>query len=234
MDGTIIKHLAPNEPYTYLGLPERESHHVRDIKRAATSKYKARLRRVWNSQLSGINKIVATNMLAVPILSYSFGVLKWTRTELRDLDIATRKVLTASRSHHPKASVQRLYLPRHRGGRGLLNLEHLHDRLTLGMTCRVIRSEDPLLKLVFHHELKGNRAFLVKAAERAVESLSLSLNITKTGSTFQGESIEALKPAFVSVITKKAQQVHLLQGHEEKHWRRNVLESGGANETGSF
>ena len=44
------------------------------------------------------------------------------------LDTKVRKFLTMYKMHHPKSDVDRLYLPRMEGGRGLLQLELSHYR----------------------------------------------------------------------------------------------------------
>lgn len=151
-DGCILKHLNAEETYTYLGLEQRGIQDASKSKQALRKRYEQLLRRIWSSELSGQNKVAATNMLAVPIVTYSFGVLKWNVDELRQLDRETRKTMHLNRSLHPRSSVPRIYLPRQQGGRGLLNLECLHDRVVLEMACSIIRSTDPLLSFVKEHE----------------------------------------------------------------------------------
>ncbi|CAH2267871.1 jg12947 [Pararge aegeria aegeria] len=63
----------------------------------------------------------------MPLLIYTFGILKWTQTELDTLDCKVRKLLRACRMYHPRSSVMRLYIPRKCGGRGLLNAKNLHN-----------------------------------------------------------------------------------------------------------
>ena len=66
---------------------------------------------------------------AVPILTFhSFGVIKWSDTNLDELNRITRTSLTKYRKHHPKSCVERLYLPRDSGGRGLIDLKSLHNK----------------------------------------------------------------------------------------------------------
>ena len=43
--------------------------------------------------------------------------------ELEEVDRKTRKLVTMYEAHHPKEEVDRLYLQRHEGGRGLIGLE---------------------------------------------------------------------------------------------------------------
>ena len=84
-----------------------------------------RLRLVLGTELSAKNKIQAIGSLAVPVLKYSFGI-NWHQEELQKLDRKTRKLLTIHGQHHPKAVVDRLYVPRKQGERGLLQLEAAH------------------------------------------------------------------------------------------------------------
>lgn len=70
----------------------------------------------------------AYNGWVMPVLMYSFSILKWTQTELDTLDRRVRTLLTANRMHHPRSSIMRLYIPRKCGGRGLLNAKTLHNR----------------------------------------------------------------------------------------------------------
>ena len=47
------------------------------------------------------------------------GVINWTKAELERIDRKTRKQMTIYGMLHPRADVQRFYLPRGQGGRGL-------------------------------------------------------------------------------------------------------------------
>jgi len=85
-----------------------------------------RLRRVLGTELSAKSKIQAIGSLAVPVLRYSFGIVNWHQEELQKLDRKTRKLLTIYGQHHQKADVDRLYVPRKQGGRGLMQLEAAH------------------------------------------------------------------------------------------------------------
>jgi hypothetical protein len=54
--------------------------------------------------------------LAVPILRYSFGIINWCQVEIQKLDRKTRKMLTIHGQHHPRADIDRSYVPRKDGG----------------------------------------------------------------------------------------------------------------------
>ncbi|XP_039289959.1 uncharacterized protein LOC120352632 [Nilaparvata lugens] len=221
IDGSIIRALRAGESYQYLGFDQNQAQDTVKIEMALCSEYKRRLRRLWSSELSGKNKVEATNMLAVPVLTYSFGVVKWNWNELQDLDRETRKRMHMERSLHPRSSVARIYLPRHEGGRGLLGLENLHNRVALQFVCSIQRCSDPLMQLVHDHEVAGVGAFLYKAAQHAADTLGLD---------FRTDREEEHEPNQLRARIKTAESRLLLQQHKDKSlhgvFYRHVEEQG--------
>ena len=65
--------------------------------------------------------------MAVHLVRYSGPFLKWTRDELRQMDQRTRKLMTMHKALHPRDDVDRLYVPRKEGGRGLASIEDSVD-----------------------------------------------------------------------------------------------------------
>nr|CAH7732997.1 unnamed protein product [Callosobruchus chinensis] len=212
VDGSILRQLHAGDTYAYLGVAQSHIQEANIVKECLRRKYLQRLRQIWSSELSGKNKVAATNMLAVPLLLYTFGAIRWTVEELRQLDTKTRKRMNMERSLHPKSSVPRIYLPRHLGGRGLLSLERLHNRVVLATACYVTRSTDPLICLVREHEKVGKGAFLFKAAIRAAEELSLAIDFTRRCQ----QSITELAPAQLKTRIKAAEVEFLLKLHKDK------------------
>ena len=115
------------------------------------------------TELSAKNKIQAAESLAVPVLRNCFGIFNWHQEELQKLDQKTRKLLTIHGQHHPKADVDRLYVPREQGGRGLMQLEAAHAvEIAKLMEC-VDRKEDPLIQVVRTHQHNTDSAVLQTA-----------------------------------------------------------------------
>ena len=56
--------------------------------------YKSRVRKIRKSELNGYNKVIARNAFAVALAIPMIGILKWTKKEISDLDMITRKILT--------------------------------------------------------------------------------------------------------------------------------------------
>ena len=54
---------------------------------------------------------------------YSGPFLKWTMEELQQMDQRTRKLMTMHKALHPGDDVDRLYVPRKEGGKGLATIE---------------------------------------------------------------------------------------------------------------
>ena len=57
------------------------------------------------------------------MVRYGTGTINWNKGELDKIDRQTQKLLNMHRSLHSHSSVDRLYLPRAQGGRGLLSVE---------------------------------------------------------------------------------------------------------------
>lgn len=123
-----IQPLEEEEMYKYLGFNQSTRMKHAEIKRNVTQQYLARLAKVLSSKLTAKNLTKAVNTYAIPLLTYSFGVIKWSQTELQQLQTKTAVSLTRHRMHHPKSATERLTLPRSEGGRGFLSIVNLHNK----------------------------------------------------------------------------------------------------------
>ena len=63
------------------------------------------------------------NAWAVGVVRYSAGILDWNSEDVRRMVVKTRKILTMNGALHPRSNVDRIYLKRNEGGRGLLSIE---------------------------------------------------------------------------------------------------------------
>ncbi len=68
------------------------------------------------SKLSGRNIVKVITTWAVSLMTYSAGIVEWTKEDLDVMDRRTRKPMTMNGMLHPRANVSRLYLPRSEGG----------------------------------------------------------------------------------------------------------------------
>ena len=83
-------------------------------------------------------------------MRYGAGVLKWRFDELKELDRKSRKLLTMHKGLHPKSDVDRLYVSRKEGGRGLVGCESTigSEENILGWNLK--NSNENLLQGVIH------------------------------------------------------------------------------------
>ena len=95
-----IKCLFGKDTYWYPGVEQLFATDDKKVKDSVIAEYKKRLHKIGKSQLNSRHKVDATNTLAISLLRYRFVTVKWTRRELRDLDVLTWKVLRRYQSHH--------------------------------------------------------------------------------------------------------------------------------------
>ena len=50
------------------------------------------------TELTCKNKIQAINQLAIPVVTYGFGIIDWPQKQINDIDVRTRKMLTLHKS----------------------------------------------------------------------------------------------------------------------------------------
>ena len=117
-----VKGLNLDETCKYLGILQADDIKHKQVKKKTLSEFNKRVRKILKSKLNGSNIIKAINSWAVPIVRYIAGIIDWTQAELENLDQKTRKLMSAHHALHPQSDVDRLYLPRQTGGRGLLQI----------------------------------------------------------------------------------------------------------------
>lgn len=127
-DGTEFPELDPEKAYKYLGVIQALEIKQRENKNVAEKKFLKRVNIILKTQLNAKNKILAINTWAVPSVAYTFGILTWSKTNLESMDRKVRTLFTKHRMLHPNSAIERLYICREKGGRGLCSLEVAHQR----------------------------------------------------------------------------------------------------------
>ena len=119
------------------------------------------------SELYAGNLIAGINAWAIGIVRYTAGVLDWTKGELSKVDVQTRKMLTMHGAFHRKSNVDRLYLKRKDGGRGLISVYDCVKLEEENLLKYVTDSDEWMLQKVLEHGIvEGNaQADYKKATE---------------------------------------------------------------------
>jgi hypothetical protein len=109
------------------------------------------------------------------VLRYSFGIINWRTGEIKRTDRKTRKMLTMYKMHHPKADIDRLYVQRKGGGRGLVQIEAAYkaEIINIAEYLNTNYKEDQFVNIVKSHEsTQPNMNSLIKTAAKIREELS--------------------------------------------------------------
>ncbi|KAL1448298.1 hypothetical protein WDU94_008925 [Cyamophila willieti] len=149
MNNIQFDSLEADETYKYLGMDQTLNMKESDLKQKFKDAFHKRVQIVMKTELYAKNKIQAINAWAIPLLTYTFGIINWSMTDLENLNRIVRTTMTKFRSHHPHSALERMYLPRSQGGRGLLDLKVLHAK--------------QIKKMKTYFEKKTNNKFLEHA-----------------------------------------------------------------------
>jgi len=174
----LAKALTDEDTYKYLGVVEAAMIPHQEVKTAIQGEYKSRLQLLMDSGLHAYNLSKAINTYALPVLTYSFGVINWNKDELQQLDCLTRRMLTACGFHHPKASVNRLYMKRQDGGRGFLSCEDMHGRIMCGLSRYMRTSASARMRIL--HQYHGKRTTKGHSVTAAADGFLASLQIPES------------------------------------------------------
>ena len=144
-DNIVIKSLKEGEGYKYFGILQTDEVQEKEIKRIVRKEYKRRARKILETKWNGSNIIKGINTWAIPLLRYSAAFFNCTTTELQLMDRRTRKLLSMQNGLHPRTDVDRVYIPRKEGGRGLICIEDTVKLANIGLKRNVKESKERLI-----------------------------------------------------------------------------------------
>ena len=81
-------------------------------------------------------------------MRYGAGTVKWNKEELQEIDRNSRKIMTINKELHARSDVSRIYVPRKKGGRGVISCESCVRREENNLSWYVRNSEEALLRKV--------------------------------------------------------------------------------------
>ena len=116
------------------------------MKLNVSKEYIRRLRKVLKSKLNGGNLVHGVYAWAVSLLRYSAASVSPRKSELEAIDRKTRKLFTTYGAFHAKSDVDRLYIPRKEGGRGLRSIKDCVELAIRGLEVYVHGCEERLIQ----------------------------------------------------------------------------------------
>ena len=159
-----IKALDLRDQYKYLGMLQSNEIDKKGMRSKFRTEYFERVKKILKSALNSKNTIQALNTYAVPSLSYGFAVLDWSITELQEIDRQTRNVLRQHHMLHLNSDVDRIYISRKQGGRGLINITDLYKNQIINYSRYLKSSTEQLVILVSTSQTgKGAKSIHFKA-----------------------------------------------------------------------
>ena len=144
--GRTIAECGRDGSYKYLGVDQLMAARPGKVKARVGKEYIRRVRKTWSSKLNSRKKVQVHNQWCTSVLRYFLGVVHWSRRDLVGLDRATRKIMRASRTYHRNSALERLYLPREEGGRGLQGVEMAWEREIASTAVYAKTSQDPQVR----------------------------------------------------------------------------------------
>ena len=211
----IIEALEDNKLYTYLGMAQREDCVDSLIKETVKKEFIQRTKTVWKSLLSAKNKVRAYNSVCVGLLTYCFGLIKWTKSELESLDKDVRKVMTMNKGFSKHSDVDRLFLQRKNGGRGLVCIKDFYDRMCVSTVGYIMKATTVQGKTIKDHYMHKGEGTLLQTSENIISELSLNIEFKEDQILIDGR--DASGKLAVERI-KKAQH----RSHLEKWGKKSV------------
>ena len=122
-----IRTPGENDAYKYLGILEADTIKQVEMKEKIQKEYLRRARKLLETKLNSRNLIKKINTWAVSLGRYSGPFVKWTKDELKQMDKRKRNLMTMHKVLNPRDDVDRLYVKRKEGGRGLASIEDSVD-----------------------------------------------------------------------------------------------------------
>jgi len=149
-DGTAIKELDVDHGYKYLGILQSDGIKMEEVTEIAKREYFRRIRLILKSELNAGNTVCAINIWALPVIWYTAGIVDWTVAELQEADRRTRKLLTMYGAFNLNGDVDRLYIDRKNGGKGLIQVEQSirEEECRLAEYVNLRKTGDPFLRAV--------------------------------------------------------------------------------------
>ena len=104
----MIKDLEQEKVCKFLGLDESSGIQHATMKQKLKKELVRRTRLILKTALNSKNRVTAINILAIPVITYSFNIIDWNASEVKILDVKAIKMMTTHSIHHPKADIHSL------------------------------------------------------------------------------------------------------------------------------
>ena len=98
-------------------------------------------------------------------------MLNWTITELEIIDRETRRMLQQYHAMYTQSDVTRLYLPRKKSGRGLINITNHYKNAIINFSCYLLNSKEQFLKLTSNWQVTQGEKSIHQKVQRYCDEI---------------------------------------------------------------
>ncbi|XP_068205180.1 uncharacterized protein T26G10.4-like [Palaemon carinicauda] len=143
--------MSEDSAYKYLGIEKNNCIKHKKMREKIKKEYLSRLKKICKSELSPKHKITAINQLAMPKVTYSFGIADWPQGEIDRIDDKTRQILTLHKVTYRNQCMDRIYLPRREGGLGITETNQAYRAAIVSIGQYLKYPENEYIKKVAQH-----------------------------------------------------------------------------------
>ena len=207
-----IKPIKDSDIYKYLGIDENISYVGTVNKERVMTEYLTRAKKIWQSELSSFNKVIANNTFAIPVLTNTVGIIDWTIEEIKEIDIRTRKQLMTTGNFHPNRDVDKLYLPRSQGDRGLKMVARVFENrvVAVGQYLMINSSRSNIIKFVYEQEQQN----IIQIQQKLLECYNMEHDKTSSPKYLSKQFMKADLLAQKENYTAKVMRGNLIRIHK--------------------
>ena len=154
-----------------MGILEADTIKQVEMKEKFKKEYLRRTRKLQETKLSIRNLLKGIKTWAVLLVRYSGPFLKWTREELKQRDQRTRKLMTMHKVLHPRDNIDRLYVSRKEGRRGLTSIEDSVDALIQQLKDYIQKHDGGLITATRNDNTMANRITITRKQKWEIKQL---------------------------------------------------------------
>lgn len=186
-----MKTLDPekNEHYKFLGIEQAEKNKKEKVLERVVLEMEKRVKMLTELELYDRNMIRAINCRVIPVAGYPMNVCKFSKADLRELDMTLKKELRLKNMLGRQSSDERLYMKRQVGGRGLKSLREVYQETKVRIATYMSMSESRWIAVVWKREYDDEYCSVKREAEQTLAECGLEVTFNEKGVTMNGESM---------------------------------------------
>ena len=107
-DEALIETMIEKDSYKCVGVLQLRGPLQTAMKASLLEFFSKRVSSTLRTSLNSANKIKAINTYAISLLTYFFGLIKWSNTDLEGINRIIRTEMTGHRMHHRSSAIVRM------------------------------------------------------------------------------------------------------------------------------